>query len=76
MHYDVTSCVICISNDLEYLEKEGSYKNSSKIVILIFAMQSKKRSKKFRCIDILNYDYYKLHKIIQCVPKKMSLWPK
>ena len=30
MHYDVTSCaVICISNNVEYLEKElGSYKNS------------------------------------------------
>ncbi len=25
MHYDVTSCVICISNDVEYLEKEGIF---------------------------------------------------
>ncbi len=29
MHYDVTSCaVICISNNVEYLENEGRYKNS------------------------------------------------
>ena len=45
MHY-VTSCVICISNNVEYLEKEGSYKNFTKEVTLsfrvIFAMQSKK----------------------------------
>ena len=26
MHHDVTSCVICILNEVEYLEKEGSYK--------------------------------------------------
>ena len=34
MHYDVTSCVICILNNVEYLEKEGSYKNSTKGVTL------------------------------------------
>ena len=32
MHYDVTSCVICISNIVGYLGKEGSYKNSTKEV--------------------------------------------
>ena len=36
--YDVTSCVICISNEVEYLEKEGSYKNSTKEVTLSFLM--------------------------------------
>ena len=36
MHYDVTSCVICISNNVEYLEKKGSYKNSAKEVALSF----------------------------------------
>ena len=61
MHHDVTSCVICISNKVEYLEKEGlsSHKNSSKEVTLsfwvIFAMQSKKRYTKFRFIGTLKY---------------------
>ena len=36
MHHDVTSCVICLSNEVEYLEKEGSYKNSAKEVTLLF----------------------------------------
>ncbi len=36
MHYDVTSCVICISNNAEYLDKGGSYKNSTKEVTLSF----------------------------------------
>ena len=36
MHYDVISCVICISNEGEYLEKDGSYKNSTKEVTLLF----------------------------------------
>ena len=34
MHYDVTSCVICLANNVEYLEKEGSYKNYTKEVTL------------------------------------------
>ncbi len=33
MHYDVTNCVL--SNNVEYLEKEGSYKNSTKEVMYI-----------------------------------------
>ncbi len=37
MCYDVTSFVIWLSNEAEYLKKEGSYKNSTKEVI--FAMQ-------------------------------------
>ncbi len=37
MHHDVTSCVICISNEVEYLEKEASYKNSTKEVIVILS---------------------------------------
>ncbi len=36
MHHDVTSCVICISNEVEYPEKKGSYKNSTKEVTLSF----------------------------------------
>ena len=27
MHYHVTSCVICISNNVECLKKDGSYKS-------------------------------------------------
>ncbi len=51
---DVISCVICISNEVEYLEKERSCKNSTKEFTLsfyvIFTMQSKERLTKFRCI--------------------------
>ena len=36
LDYDVTSCIICISNNVEYLEKEESYKNSTKEVTLSF----------------------------------------
>ena len=36
MHYDVTNCVTCISKNVEYLEKEGSYKNSTREVTLSF----------------------------------------
>ena len=32
---DVMSCVTCTSNKVEYLEKEESYKNSIKEVIVI-----------------------------------------
>ncbi len=35
MHYDVM-IVICISNNVEYLEKEGSYKNSTEEVTWSF----------------------------------------
>ncbi len=35
MRYDVTSCVICISNEMEYLEKEGSYENSAKRLYIV-----------------------------------------
>ena len=34
MHY-VISCVICMSNNVEYLEKEASYKNSPRGYIVI-----------------------------------------
>ena len=36
MHYDVDGCVICISNEIEYLDKEKSWKNSTEQVILSF----------------------------------------
>ena len=32
MHQDAISCVLCTSNEVEYLEKERSYKNSTKEV--------------------------------------------
>ena len=32
MHHVLIICVICISNKVEYLEKEESYKNSTKEV--------------------------------------------
>ena len=34
IQYDVGGCVICISNKVEYLDKEGSYINSTKEVTL------------------------------------------
>ena len=34
MQCDVTCCVFCISNKVEYLDKDHSYKNSRKEVIL------------------------------------------
>ena len=34
MQCDVTRCVICISNKVEYLDKKRSHKNSTKEVIL------------------------------------------
>ena len=43
MHYDVTSCVICISSNVEYLEKEGSYKNSAKEVALLSSQCNHKK---------------------------------
>ena len=33
IQYDVGGCVISMSNNVEYFDKEGSYKNSSKEVI-------------------------------------------
>ena len=38
MHYDVGGCVICVSNKVEYLNKEESYDNSTKEVILSFQL--------------------------------------
>ena len=58
---DVTRCIICICNKSEYLDKERSYKNSTKEVILrfqvIFAMQSRKYWTKFRFIGTLKQMY-------------------
>ena len=34
MQYDVPRCVVCISNNVEYLDKEQGYKNTTKEVIL------------------------------------------
>ena len=33
IQYDVSGCVICISNKVEYLDKEGGYINSTKEVV-------------------------------------------
>ena len=33
IQYDVGGCVICMSNKVEYLYKEGSYINSTKKVV-------------------------------------------
>ena len=33
IQYDVGGCVICISNKVEYLDKEGNYINSTKEVV-------------------------------------------
>ena len=37
MQCDVTRCIICISNKVEFLDKEQSYKNSTKEVIVILS---------------------------------------
>ena len=34
MHYDVDGCIICISDTVEYLDKEENYNNSTKEVVL------------------------------------------
>ncbi len=49
MHHDVISCVICKSNEVEYLEKEKCYKNSSKEVTWL---QKKRLQKKFDKISL------------------------
>ena len=36
---DTTRCIICISNNIEYLDKKHSYRTSTKEVLLIFAIQ-------------------------------------
>ena len=33
MQYDVSGCAICISSKVEYLNKEGSFLNSTKEVV-------------------------------------------
>ena len=57
-HDDINDCVICISNNVEYLMKEEIYKNSDKVITLLFhliiVMQSKKCWTKFRFIRNLN----------------------
>ena len=61
MQCDVTCCIFCMCNKSEYLDKERSYKNSTKEVILwfqvIFAMQSRKYWTKFRFIGTLNLSF-------------------
>ena len=57
MQYDVGGCVICISYKVGYLDKERSYKNSAKEVILlfdlIFPIKPTKCWTKFRFINTL-----------------------
>ena len=56
---DVTRCVMCISKKVEYLDKEQSYKNSTKQVLfliqLFFPMQSKTYWTKFRVITSFKF---------------------
>ena len=50
MHHDVTSCVICISNEVEYLEKGVTKILPKRLhchVKVIFAMQPKNVSQNF-----------------------------
>ena len=66
MHCDVMNRVICISNKVEYFEKEKSQRNSIKEVTLSFlvilAMQSINSWTKFRFIDTLISQLF-LHKM-------------
>ena len=59
MHHDVTNCVTRISNNLEYLEKEGSYKNSAKEVTLSFKQSLQHNQKNVR----QNFVAYTTHKM-------------
>ena len=54
MHHDVTSCVICISNEVEYLEKDGSNKNCTKEILSDLRNAIKKRSTKLHSIGTLS----------------------
>ena len=56
MRCDIISCVIYIFNKNEYLEKEESYRNSTKEVTLLFqvVMQSISCWSKFNVIGTLN----------------------
>ena len=60
MQCKVTRCIICIFNKVESLNKENSYKNFTKEVMLsfeeIFAMQSRKFWTKFRVIMIVKIE--------------------
>ena len=60
MQCEVTRFIICIFNKVESLNKENSYKNFTKEVILsfeeIFAMQSRKFWTKFRVIMIVKIE--------------------
>ncbi len=61
MHYDVTSCVICISNNVEYLEKGVTEENILPKRLHCHFKRSlqcnKKSSTKFRCIGTLKSIY-------------------
>ena len=62
MHYDVTCCVTCISNNVEYREK-GVTKILSNRLHCHFAMQLKKRSTKLFCTSTLKSKIVRLSKI-------------
>ena len=47
MQCDDTRCIICISNKIEYLDKESSYENSIKDIIF----------KKYKTFSVLIYSY-------------------
>ena len=69
MQCDVTRRVICISNKIEYPDKEHSYKNSTKEVIMwfevIFEMQWKNTGSKFRVKGASTASKTKLTKVIE-----------
>ena len=65
IQYDVGGCVLCISNKVEYLNKEEKYKNSTKEVTLqfklIFSMQSTKCWAKFGFIISIFSSIQEIH---------------
>ena len=68
MHCDVTSCVICISNNVGYLEKEESYKNSTKKLHCHFKLSLQCNQKTFDNISLRrHFKSYDILKVLAYV---------
>ena len=66
MQCDVTHSIICISNKVEYLDKEHSYKNSTKEVIYILISSDLCNEIK-KILDEISY-----HRHFKIIEKKMA----
>ena len=61
--YDVGCCVIYISNRVEHLDKKGSYKNSTKEVVLFFGFNAINK-----ILDKISFHNHKFVKIRSFMP--------